>query len=38
MAQTGIVPPPVKAMEFWEIQEALFTKMDVVQPAHGTRS
>ena len=37
MAQTGIVPPPVKAMEFWEIQEALFTKMDVVQPAHGTR-
>ena len=37
MAQADILPPPIKAMDFYEIQKALLTTIDIVQPAPGTR-
>ena len=37
MAQADIPPPPIKGMEFFEIIKALFSNIDTVQPAPGTR-
>ena len=36
MAQADILPPPLKQMDFYEIQKALLATIDVVQPAPGT--
>jgi hypothetical protein len=37
MAQADIPPPPIKGMEFFEIIKSLFSNIDIVQPAPGTR-
>jgi len=36
MAQADFPPPPIKGMDFFEIQKALFSTIDTVQPAPGT--
>ena len=36
MAQADELPPPIKAMEFYEIIKALVASQDTVQPAPGT--
>jgi len=36
MAQADELPPPIKAMEFYEIVKNLMTNQDTVQPAPGT--
>jgi hypothetical protein len=37
MAQVDVLPPPIKAMEFYEMINALLDTVDTVQPAPGTR-
>ena len=36
MEQAHIVPPTIKNSEFFEIQTALFSKVDLIKPAEGT--
>jgi hypothetical protein len=36
MAQADVFPPPIKAMEFYEMINALLDGVDTVQPAPGT--
>jgi hypothetical protein len=37
MAQADVFPPPIKAMEFYELVNSLLDSVDTVQPAPGTR-
>ena len=37
MAQVDVLPPPIKAMKFYEMINALLDTVDTVQPAPGTR-
>ena len=37
MAQADVFPPPIKAMEFYEMINALLDGVDTIQPAPGTR-